>query len=311
MTRALKPEFYNEFKNGCFTPLIDMLNVKNGKYKSRFMMNLRGNRVIVYYKGVVAVTIYNKTKQNKFYGLEVQKMYETGISSGYRKFYKSEQELSSFHWEQFLSNIADGIDAYDKKDNSEKEVQQRIWYENNVARNANSTDYFIVDTEYKDKNGGRFDLIAFYWPSGENKQGHKEKPKKISVLELKFGDNAIGGSSNKQTATLSTHLQDFKNFGFSDDFLKDMTCVFFQLYDLGLINIKFNKKLKKLENLISSTDIKQMMFILANYNQKSNNLTNQQNKMKKQTLPDDREIVFANSSFMGYGLYDVGMKHSL
>gem|GEM_PF-5240823 len=49
----------------------------------------------------------------------------------------------------------------------------------------------------------------------------------------------------------------------------------------------------------------QLIFAIANYNQKSTKLSAELDRM---VLPDNLDVKFSVSSFMGYGLYDEGMK---
>ena len=334
MGRALSDKFFAEFDSGDLRPLVDLIN-KEGIYKSRFMFQLRGNQVIIYYKCAVALVInagfykyneksarYVKTKtenSDSLYCLEYTLKYAKDntelkellsfAKQNKNKFYLTKEQIKKFNWQKYLSLISDGIDTiYLHKDNAEKESQQRIWYENNIAKGSNATEYVIVDTEYTEENKkgkkGRFDLIALYWPN------HKQRPEKIAMIELKYTESAFGGSvkarQDTQVATLKTHYDDFLNFQFNQDFYKDISKMFFQLYKLGMIDMTLGSKVRE-ENLVNADTKKQMMFILANYNPESELLKEQFSQMSK-FVPENSEVVFAISSYCGYGLYGHCMK---
>lgn len=320
MGRALSDKFFAKFYSGDLRPLVDLIN-KKGIYKSRFMFQLRGDQVIIYYKCAVVLRIYDKKTSD--YCLEYTSKYAKDNSeleellkdarNVKNKFYLTSEQVRKFNWQKYLSLISDGIDKnYLYKDKAEKEAQQRIWYENNIAKGSNATEYVIIDTEYteekeekpKDKKG-RFDLIALYWPN------HKQKPEKIAMIELKYTESAFGGSvkarQDTQVATLKTHYDDFLNFQFNQDFYKDISKMFFQLYKLGMIDMTLGNKVKE-ENLVNADTKKQMMFILANYNPESDLLKEQISQMSK-IVPDNSEVVFATASYSGYGLYGRCMKN--
>ena len=352
--RSISEAFLERFKSGNLKNLKKLID-KNGRYKSRFMLNLRGNRVIIYYKGLRALTIYDagdEEKQQIEYEFECTKEYvkdtvdfqKLGVSlvkentekidvenneQSNINFCMSDEKLYSFDWNYLLNGISEGIDLYNLNiDNAEKEAQQRIWFENNIAREANSTEYIIVDTEYKErgkKNGGRFDLWALYWPNH-----NAAKPVKLVCIELKYGAGAVGDSKSsngkdKKQSSLNAHLKDFQKFIEEQkaessnenkyDFYKDISTMFCQLYDLEMIDMNLNKDLKqsiengyseKCKKIVDKKTPVQMMFILANYKPKSKILSDQIISRLEQQSSDSNsniEVVFARASFSGYGLY--------
>lgn len=320
MGRALSDSFFDKFNSGDLRSLVDLIN-KDGMYKSRFMFQLRGNKhkVIIYYKCAVALVINEKYDKDSLYCFEYTSAYakdnselEKLLNSARQdknKFYLTPKQVREFNWQKYLSLISDGIDKdYLKHNKAEKESQQRIWYENNIAKGSNATEYVIIDTEYTEENKkskkGRFDLIALYWPN------HKQKPEKIAMIELKYTESAFGGSvkarQDTQVATLKTHYDDFLNFQFNQDFYNDISKMFFQLYKLGMIDMTLGNKVKE-DDLLNADTKKQMMFILANYNPESDLLKEQISQMSK-VVPDNSEVVFAIASYCGYGLYGHCMK---
>lgn len=321
--RAISDEFLKKFidENGCFKPLLNLID-KNGIYKSRFMLNLRGTTVQIYYKCKHVLTIFEKHSDSdedhkdkiKFectaryihninkkgeliwdktfidlIKLGVPKIIEKG--KNYR-FFLSNDEIKDFDWKSLLNALCDGIDFCNTyKDEAEKEAQQRIWFENNIARGSNSTEYVIVDTEYEVSHGGRFDLWGFRWPNHSAK-----KPEMLVCMELKFGQAAVNDKNSgdnqqqkKKQSSLKGHLKDFREFKeFLDkgtdnrvDFYEDISKVFCQLYRMNMIDMTLEAKLKKAiynnqyPMLITKDTNKQMMFILANYKPKATVLENQ------------------------------------
>lgn len=152
--------------------------------------------------------------------------------------------------------IKDAIDWYlSRAKKFEGEFQQLVQRENSFQPGmANSTDYLICDTEYKDGNS-RFDLVGAYWPSKGSirKKGH-DLP--LVLIEMKYGDAAFTG-----IAGIKKHIEDFGDF-FEDQrkcraLAKEMTELAQQKQELGL--------LPAFKNPISiTTDRCQVGLLLAN-----------------------------------------------
>lgn len=94
----------------------------------------------------------------------------------------------------------------DKRHKQEKQAQQQLYIQNNNNPNSN---WFCVDVEFtKSLNGKkkaedwRFDLIAIT----------KTKPCRVALIELKYGNRAIGGKSG-----IRKHIKDFYEFYQNDN----------------------------------------------------------------------------------------------
>ncbi len=185
----------------------------------------------------------------------------------------------------------------------EKEVQQTIVKENNTSSICNETDYFIIDIEYTQPEfDGRFDALAVYWPKNKRKNGHNLQ---LAFIEVKAGNNAIGGTSSiaKHYKSVIDFLNNLTQNNEKEQFIQDIEKMIAQQRDLGLWNIPHNKH----EITLSRSIKPQLIFILANYNQKSTALRNELDKFSSINSKPPFELKFATSSFVGYGLYGSGM----
>lgn len=183
----------------------------------------------------------------------------------------------------------------------EREFQQVIARENNnIGKISNGTDYFIADIEFADENA-RFDMVALKWLS---EGATRKDPSKVSLalIEVKYGDGTLKGS-----AGIAKHLADFKTFLDDEEkvweFCEDMSNVFAQKCQLGLVDW-----LKEHQYEVTiSPDKPEAIFIFANHDLDSTIL---QNEIKKMNLSNySFPILYANASYMGYGLYENQMKH--
>ena len=200
-------------------------------------------------------------------------------------------------------HIIDIHEAFAKSKLGEKEIQQRVVFENNLSVNADKTDYFVADVEWADNDilGGRADIIAFRW----NHMEHRKRLLQLTIIEVKQGEEAIVTSvdnNGKVSAGLSKHYDDFEKLRQDKDGVKtlaeDMLVVLKQKKDLGLIKgldwlFEDSRKNKITPEILPEVDF---LFLLSNYHHYSDNL-----KKELEKLPDDAR--FISSSFMGYGLY--------
>jgi len=94
-----------------------------------------------------------------------------------------------------------------KKDKKEKKAQSKLVILNNENKSSN---WFCIDIEYANPNfRGRFDIIAI---------SKTKKPKhKVALIELKYGNDAIGGKSG-----IYEHVKNFIEFNKEGYFIKQM-----------------------------------------------------------------------------------------
>lgn len=257
-------------------------------------MEMRGNCVMVYYRGGKILTIF---EDKKLEGLAVE-------------YYKDKNaKLLIPHIdtiEEYFAkamHIIDMYEAFTKRKLGEKEIQQRVVFENNLSVNACKTDYFIADVEWADNDtlGGRADIIAFRWNHGE----HRKRMLQLTIIEVKQGEESIvtsGDNNGKVSPGLSKHYDDFMKLCQDKESVKalaeDMLVVLKQKKDLGLVKgldklFEDSRGNKKTPEILPEVDF---LFLLSNYHHYSDNL-----KKELEKLPDDAR--FISSSFMGYGLY--------
>ena len=135
--------------------------------------------------------------------------------------------------ELYICKAKRAIDWYEEnvaRKLGEKEIQQRVAYENNYSINAEDTDFFIADIEWEDKTfGGRADIIAFKW----GHMDHRRRVVKMCLIEVKQGENSLKGS-----AGLAKHMKDFESFVSDGNIVskvkKDMIQVLYQKIPNGI-----------------------------------------------------------------------------
>lgn len=293
MVRKLSEKFIYELKEGKFQPVLQtVLN------DDSLDLELRGNHVIIYYRGGKLLTLYS-------YGAF------KALGSNYQ------ENTTSLNIVPYLDKLEDYIlqakkiidnhitHAKKKKHLGEKEIQQMIIRENNYSPTDvdASTDFFIIDTEYKDSSSnGHFDLIALQW--NNTSYSHKKKNVELAFIEVKQGFKSIRTKSG-----LLKHISGYKKFTNSstfEEFKKDMLDVFEQKVLLGLIPkaVKWMPDKDKGEKFRLSDKTK-FYVILANHDPDSSKLSSELNAMEKEGITD---CLFFTSSFCGYGLYKEGIK---
>lgn len=289
--RALKTEFLNEFlaEGSECNKILKIVREDND-----LMMFLRGDYVTVYYKSLQILRIDGG---NRFY---IDKNY--GIDPNERE-----------SWERYFEEAKTSLDAHSRKnkDKLEKEIQQRIIRENNYGRKSAGTDYYIFDIEYvppSGREGGRFDALAFCWPTKERKNGDSLQ---LALIEIKVGETAISGSSGvfdhyKSTANFLDALN--KNTEEKEAFFNDMDEIIGQLRRLGLLIIRrANSNEENPHQVTISRENPQLIFALANYSPNAKRLNGElqsireYNKQLNAEMPF--ELLFATSPCIGYALY--------
>jgi len=272
MARKIKDEFLNELVTGRLKELLKYVQLDD-----TLNLELRGDRITVYYRGGALLTV----KQDTYKFESLDKKYHTGISFII-------PTINNI--DDYIPKAKHIIDIYintERNHLGEKDIQQQIARENNYSPNSLATDYFIIDTEYQDL--GRFDIVALLW---ESKGSIRKLPNSflptITIFEVKQGYGSISGSSG-----MESHIKDFEKFLTTKDvssFKSDMISVFSQKRKLGLI--KGAEKYKEITKVSSNIEF---VFLLANYKHDSSKLRNALDNI------EDCKLIYANP--MGYGLY--------
>lgn len=282
--RSISSSFLEQLKTGSLKSITDYVRVD-----PYLDLELRGNSVIIYYRGGKVLTVDEK-------GVLTGLVDEYYLSPGTERVLPS---IDGLH--DYLAHAKHIVDIYEFTQNSklgEKEIQQRVVYENNLSVNAENTDYFIADVEWADNDVlcGRADIVAFRW----NHMEHCNRIIQLTLIEVKQGEAAIKTNGEKSSG-LKKHYKDYLNFKLNKEYVdcvaKDMLLVLKQKKELGLV--KGLDKLFEKENIEIEPKIEtepDFLFLLVNYHHYSEKL-----QMECQVLQDDCK--FINASFCGYGLY--------
>lgn len=250
---------------------------------------MRGDCVIIYYRGGKLLTIKDdgvfETLAEKYYNDDTAERLTFDINNAFD--YISKAKFVIDKHEMTFSKLG------------EKEIQQRVVYENNLSVNSAETEFFIADVEWAENSvlGGRADIIAFKW----NRMEHSKRTLQLVLIEVKQGDGAISGKNG-----LKKHYADFVKFKSNSEYVglvaQDMLTVLKQKYELGLV--------KGLDKLFMRGDkpvvpkiekLPDFLFLLGNYHHFSTKL-----KTESDSLPNESRFIL--SSFMGYGLYEKFIK---
>ena len=205
-------------------------------------------------------------------------------------------------WVEAFPSLKQVMDFwFAKHPKEEREFQQLVLRENNGSGIGNATDYFIVDIEYDNHKGARFDLVAVEWESnGTIRKLSKGYKPKLSFIEMKYGDGAISGK-----AGMLEHIKDFQRYFRSDPGLKmireEIKNIFDQKRKLRLIPALANNK-----NPIGEFDDKtDYIFLLAGHDPASRKLRGALKQIEDECGKNDLgfDIKFCSANFMGYGLF--------
>ncbi len=303
--RHISDSFLKELKTGFFKPVVDIIRVDPS-----LDLELRGNSVIIYYRGgkILKIAEPQGVINSK---AEAEQLLE-GISPDYLKddslsSYLTQPTIDNIH--VYFANVKHLVDVFEATVGhklGEKEIQQRVIAENNYSVNADETDYFIADMEWADNDGlnGRADIVAFYW----GHMSHKKKDLTMYLIEVKQGHNAIKTekpNTQKEGPGLLKHYHDFCEFRKDQAAAMcvkaDMLEVLRQKTELGLVHglqELFEKDAEgnlTTKGIVIRKDI-DFVFLLANYLHHSKQL-------RKELLLLPNYAQFFCASFVGYGLY--------
>lgn len=250
---------------------------------------MRGDCVIIYYRGGKLLTIKDdgvfETIADKYYIDDTAERLTFDINNAFD--YISKAKFVIDKHELTFSKLG------------EKEIQQRVVYENNLSVNSAETEFFIADVEWAENSvlGGRADIIAFKWDRME----HSKRTLQLVLIEVKQGDGAISGKNG-----LQKHYADFVKFKSNSEYVElvaqDMLTVLKQKYELGLVK-GLDKLFKRGDNPVEPKikKLPDFLFLLGNYHHFSTKL-----KAESDGLPNESRFIL--SSFMGYGLYEKFIK---
>ena len=291
--------FIQDLQEGVLAPLL-----KRVKEDTSLDMEIRQEYINIYYRGGNLLEVSKGSK-----GAGYSAFFNPEYVPAIRPLLPSSRISSVSDVEKWLAQIPaikNAMDLYfGKKRKAERASQQMVVYENNASPWAGGTDYFIVDIEYDNHIGARFDLVALRWDwDATARKLQRHYLPKLTVIEMKTGDGALKGS-----AGLLEHYQQWEDFfanpSHLDEFKQEMLVVFKQKRKLGLI-----PALQKNPNdVIRVADDVDVVFLLANHDPASRKLIAAVDEIreKQRTKPPTFNIRFATATFMGFGLYSQNM----
>lgn len=309
MNRKLNDKFYQWLKADDGNKILETI----AQY-SCLSICMNGTSLRIYFEGCKVLTVeYNPDKESIRLIPLAKNYYKTSTSSVPKIL---SEKIKADNLEQYL-DAAIALLSRRKNYRQEERLRQEISSVNNLGREANDTDYFIIDQEYgftrEDGKECKFDLVAIKWLStGTDRKSFKNSNIEIVVFELKLGQNAVGGTKDANSvADLKSHIEDFRalyqNESQLHEFKADIVNMLIQQSCLtGFFNpqirgLKHIQSLGNKDKIIISDIIENIPvrfgFILADYKQAST-------RLREQISQFEDDFLFATSSYMGYGLFD-------
>jgi len=287
-TRYLDSYFINDLQEGQLTELLDYV-----KRDNTLDLEIRDNEIHIYYRGGKALGVKPK---NNLHDFTFDYAYLKACPFLEKDTIKVRQKDKN--WNAYFPIAKQAMDFYfSKHGKEEREFQQLVVRENNYSSIANSTDYFVIDIEYDNRKGARFDIIACEWPSVASKRSNPSKnPPKLAIIEKKYGDGALKGKSG-----MNKHCEDFNKFIANAsnvyEFKQEMIELLKQKRKLGLIpgitesNKDNNNDVNEFAKEID------LIFLIANHKPAKSVLKSEIESLK------NHDAKFITSNFMGYGIY--------
>jgi hypothetical protein len=293
--RGLSQQFVRDLHDGVLAPLLQRV-----RSDTSLDMEIRQEYLNIYYRGGNILKV-SKDKKGEGYSAFFKTSYGPRIASRLPSNHISSVSDAEA-WLNEIPVLKDTMDLwFGGHPKDERAAQQLVIHENNVSPWAGGTDYFIVDIEYANHIGARFDLVALRWDSDATvRRLQKHCLPKLTAIEMKTGDGALKGK-----AGLLQHYQHWEDFFASpsqlDAFKREMLGVFKQKRELGLISALSDNA----NEVVKVADDVDVIFLLANHDPASGNLIAAVDGIlkKQKTHPPTFNIRFATATFMGFGLY--------
>ncbi len=287
--------FIHDLQEGVLAPLLDRVQ------KDRSLdMEIRHEYVNIYYRGGNLLRV---SRDNRHSG------YLAHFNVNYGPTLKATlpgerivRDPDTRAWLDKFPAMKNAMDLFlGRISKDERASQQMVVYENNVGSSAGGSDYFIVDIEYDNHQGARFDLVALRWDSDSTaRKLQKNYLPRLTAIEMKTGDSAMSGKSG-----LLDHYDDWVAFfsqpGLLGEFKREMLLVFEQKRALGLIPA-LAKNHNSVRDVAADVDV---VFLLANHDPASCRLKTAVDALQERIAKDRPgfNIHFATATFMGFGLY--------
>jgi len=304
-SRGLDSQFMNDLSaaNGCLNPLLRRVQADTA-----LDLEIRKNSLNVYYRGGSLVKVTAMKREPRAYTFTFNKRYEWGEYKG--TLLLPDETVSSIddtrRWVASISSIKDTMDLwFGEHPKDERALQQMVVWENNDSPWANSTDWFIIDIEYDNHQGARFDLVGLQWESTSSaRKLSKAYLPRLAIFEMKAGDGALTGESG-----IETHLEQLRRF-LSDrqqvqEFKTEMLTVFRQKRELHLI-----RRLRSNKNPVEAFDAGiDVILLVVGHDPASRTLADilQEVHRTKQAEIPGAAVRLCSANFMGFGLYKENM----
>lgn len=299
-TRGLSKPFTDHLKEGgCLHPLLQRV-----RRDTALDMEIRENYVNVYYRGGSLLKVAPAPRKANGYSFTFNKNYS--LKKDLAKLDLPPSTVVSTEdttrWVTAVPLLKDTMDLwFGRHPKDERALQQLVVWENNDSPWANGTDWFIVDIEYDNHQGARFDLVGLQWESDASaRKLTKGYRPRLTIIEMKSGDGALSGTSG-----VKTHLSQFRTFLSNAErvrsFKREILDVFAQKRDLGLI-----RSLKTNPNKVQSLDPQiELIFLIAGHDPASGKLGKILRTARDADLDDipNARVSLCTANFMGYGLY--------
>lgn len=163
----------------------------------------------------------------------------------------------------------------DKRNKQEKQSQERLFIENNNNERSN---WYCIDVEYTRSNTDwRFDIIAI----------SKKAPHRVALIELKYGNSAIGGESG-----IRKHIADFHDFWKNNSFAELKPELFSIVNTLIKLGVKVPTEIVSLQGTTSEEYFSQapeFYFITLNNNKEKDNGSTPQQSMGGYLFKDTKD----------------------
>lgn len=298
--RGLSDTFMNDLE-GYLKPILDLV-----KRDHTLSIQIRKDYINIYFRGGSIMKLERKGQSysasfNSNYFKAEDKERKSKITKDLPMQIKSIEGANS--WVENIPLLKQIMDEHFSTHlKTEREFQQLVARENNNSIISNDTDYFITDIEYThpDSRESRFDLVGINWKSTSQNRKSEDNCR-IVLIEMKFGDGALGGNSG-----IREHLIDIEAFCGDKkklDILKEETISsFIQLRKLGLIQFGKNGNKTQIKQL--SNEKPEFILLFANHKPSKSKL---ESELKNLPNLSNADVKIATSNFMGYGLYNKNM----
>lgn len=289
--RGLTPAFMEALTNGALRPLLERVWADK-----TLELAIRKDYINVYYRGGNLLRVEERSPER--------------FTARFDPKYLSPEKHARISWPASLISRASDADSWvglfptlkDSMDlwfgrhgRDERACQQLAIWENNRSPWAGGTDYFIVDIEYANRQGARFDLVALRWDSTAAARSLRgaNRPQ-LTLIEMKAGDAAIAGKSGLQAhlSAISRFLEDRDRMA---SFKAEMLHVFKQKRELRLI-----ESLRKNPHAICEVEEQiEVALLLVGHDEASSKLSTALSRASTPSIPVHR----FTANFAGFGLY--------